>query len=381
MVNKARLVEKVAELVKEKRLEGISDIRDESDRNGMRIVFELKKDAVGAVVLNNLFKMTALQSSFGVNMLAIVDAQPKLLTLKDALQYFIDHRRDVVTRRSLFELREARARQEIVEGLGIAVDNIDRVIQIIRSSSDPDEAKESLMAEPFMGLAEFLKRAGRPQDEIEQRTEKGDYLLTERQAQAILDMRLQRLTGLERDKLDAEYRELCITIDRLEGILSDPAKLLKVITDELTGLREQFGDERRTTIVDDEGEIAIEELIADEDMVVTMSHAGLHQAQLGHHLSRAEARRARHHRRVEQGRGLRRQAVRRVDARPRADVHLQGARLLQEGLRAARGLAQLARQGAGQRARAQRERARRRDAAAQGLRAGQVHHDGDRRAW
>ncbi len=274
MVIKARLVEKVAELVKDKKLEGISDIRDESNREGMRIVFDLKKEAVGAVVLNNLFKMTPLQSSFGVTMLAISDQQPKLLTLKDALQYFIDHRRDVVTRRSLFELREAKSRQEIVEGLVIAVDNIDRVIQIIRSSSDPDEAKESLMAEPFMGLAEFLKRAGRPQDEIDQRTEKGDYLLSERQAQAILDMRLQRLTGLEKDKLDAEYRELCITIDRLEGILSDPAKLLKVITDELTGLREQFGDDRRTTIVDDEGEIAVEALIADEDMVVTMSHAG-----------------------------------------------------------------------------------------------------------
>ena len=274
MVIKARLIEKVAELVKEKKLDGISDIRDESNRNGMRIVFDLKKDAVGAVVLNNLYKMTPLQSSFGVIMLAIVQGQPRLLSIKDALQHFLDHRRDVVTRRSLFELKEAKSRQEIVEGLVIAVDNIDRVIQIIRSAKDPEEAKATLMAEPFMGLEEFLRRAGRPDDEIAKRTEQGDYLLSERQAQAILDMRLQRLTGLEREKLDAEYKELCATIERLEGILSDEGKLLAVIVGELESIREQFGDERRTQIVDDEGEIAVEELIADEDMVVTLSHQG-----------------------------------------------------------------------------------------------------------
>jgi DNA gyrase subunit A len=274
MVIKSRLVEKVAELVKEKKLEGVSDIRDESNRDGMRIVFDLKKDAVGAVVLNNLFKMTPLQSSFGVTMLAISDGQPRLLTLKDALQHFIDHRRDVVTRRSLYELKEAKSRQEIVEGLVIAVDNIDRVIQIIRASGDPDEARAALLAEPFMGLEEFLRRAGRPEEEIAKRTEKGDYLLSERQAQAILDMRLQRLTGLEREKLDAEYRELCETIARLEAILSDPERLLQVIIDELTALKAQFGDERRTQIVDDEGEIAVEELIANEEMVVSMSHGG-----------------------------------------------------------------------------------------------------------
>jgi DNA gyrase subunit A len=274
MLIKARLVEKVAELVKEKKLEGISDIRDESNRNGMRIVFDLKKDAVPAVVLNNLYKLTPLQSSFGVMMLAIVDNRPKLLTLKDALHYFIEHRRDVVTRRSIFELREAKSRQEIVEGLVIAVDNIDRVIQIIRSSATPEEAKETLMNEPFGGLEEFLRRAGRPEEEIQKRTERGDYLLSDRQAQAILEMRLQRLTGLERDKLDAEFRELCETIARLEGILSDETILLKVIIDELNQVKEQFGDERRTQIVDDAGEIAVEELIAEEDMVVTMSHAG-----------------------------------------------------------------------------------------------------------
>ncbi len=274
MVNKARLVEKVAELVKEKRLEGISDIRDESNRNGMRIVFELRKDAVAAVVLNNLYKMTQLQSSFGVTMLAIVDNQPKVLTLKEMLQYFIEHRRDVVTRRSLFELKEARSRQEIVEGLVIAVDNIDRVIQIIRAASTPEEAKVNLMAEPLAGLEEFLRRAGRPEAEIAKRTEKGDYALTDRQAQAILDMRLQRLTGLEREKLDEEFRALCETIDRLELILSSDERLMQVIKGELVEIRDNFGDERRTTIVDAEGEIAIEELIAQEDMVVTVSHGG-----------------------------------------------------------------------------------------------------------
>ncbi len=274
MVIKSRLVEKVAELVKEKRLEGISDIRDESSRVGMRIVFDLKKDAVGAVVLNNLYKMTPLQSSFGVTMLAIVDQRPKLLTLKDALVHFLDHRKDVVTRRSIFELKEAKSRQEIVEGLVIAVDNIDRVIQIIRAASTPDEARTNLMAEPFVGLEEFLRRAGRPEDEIARRTERADYALTERQAQAILDMRLQRLTGLEREKLDEEYKVLAETIGRLEAILSDDTRMLAVIIEELAAIKAQFGDERRTQIVDDEGEIAIEELIAQEDMVVTVSHGG-----------------------------------------------------------------------------------------------------------
>jgi DNA gyrase subunit A len=274
MVIKSRLVEKVAELVKDKKLEGISDIRDESNRNGMRVVFDLKKDAIPSVVLNNLYKMTPLQSSFGVTLLAIVDGRPRLLTLKDALHHFVEHRREVVTRRSLFELKEAKARQEIVEGLVIAVDNIDRVIQIIRASIDPAQAKAALMAEPFVGLEEFLRRAGRPEEEVQRRTTSGDYQLSERQAQAILDMRLQRLTGLEREKLDAEYRELCATIDHLESILSNPGKLLGVVIGELEALREQFGDARRTSIVDDEGEISIEELIAKEDMVVTVSHAG-----------------------------------------------------------------------------------------------------------
>ena len=274
MVVKSRMIQKVAELVKEKRLEGISDIRDESNRKGMRIVFDLRKDAVPAVVLANLYKMTALQSSFGVTMLAIVDQRPKVLTLKDALVHFIDHRKDVVTRRCVFELREAKLRQEIVEGLVIAVDNIDRVIQIIRASPDPDEAKLTLMAEPFKGLVEFLRRAGRPEEELTRRADGGAYRLTERQAKAILEMRLSRLTGLERDKLDAEYVELGGTIDYLETILASESRLMQVITEELRALRAEFADKRRTQIVDDEGEIPIEELIVNEDMVVTVSHGG-----------------------------------------------------------------------------------------------------------
>jgi DNA gyrase subunit A len=274
MVIKSRWLTAVAELVKEKALEGISDIRDESDREGMRVVFELKKDAVAEVVLNNLYKQTALQSSFGVTMLAIVDGRPKVLTLRDALHHFVEHRREVVTRRSVFELREAKARQELVEGLGIAVDNIDRVIQIIRSSANPDDAKAALIAEPLTGLAEFLRRAGRPEAEIAKRAESGDYFFTDRQAQAILEMRLQRLTGLEREKLEGEFRELCATIDRLEEILADEKKLLDVVIEELLVLREEFGDPRRTQIVDDEGDISIEDMIAEEDMVVTVSHAG-----------------------------------------------------------------------------------------------------------
>ena len=273
MVIKSRWLKACADLVKEKQLEGISDIRDESDRQGMRVVFELKKDAVPEVVLNNLYKQTALQSSFGVTMLAIVDGRPKVLSLRDALHHFIEHRREVVTRRSLYELREARLRREIVEGLGIAVDNIDRVIAIIRAAPSPEVAKVSLCSEPLKGLAEFLRRAGRPETEIAKRAA-GNYFLSDRQAQAILDMRLSRLTGLERDKLEAEYRELGLQIDFLEGILADEAKLMKVVIDELVAVRDQYGDARRTEIVDDEGEISIEDMIADEDMVVTVSHEG-----------------------------------------------------------------------------------------------------------
>jgi DNA gyrase subunit A len=274
MVNKARWIETTAELVRDKRLDGIADIRDESDRTGMRAVFELKRDAQEQVVLNNLYKQTALQSTFSVNMLAIVEGRPVLCTLRRALEVFVDHRREVVTRRTLFDLREARSRREIVEGLGLAVMNIDRVIEIIRGSKDTDEAKGKLIAEKMMGLDGFLERAGRPPHEVQAAAAAGFVFLTPRQAQAILDMRLGRLTGLEREKLEAEYKELWDLTDYLEGLLADPKKLMQCIVDELKAIRAEFADPRRTRIVDAEGEILTEELIDEEAMVVTRTHLG-----------------------------------------------------------------------------------------------------------
>jgi DNA gyrase subunit A len=274
MVNKARWIETTAELVRDKKLEGISDIRDESDRQGIRVVFELRRDAVPLIVLNNLHKMTQLQTSFSINMLAIVDGSPRVLDLRSALLRFIEHRRDVVTRRSIYELREAKSRREIVEGLGLAVSSIDRVIEIIRSSREPDEARTRLTSEPLSGLAGFLERAGRPAAEVEAARTAGPYRLNERQAQAILDMRLARLTGLERDKLESEYRELWATTDRLEAILADDAKLVGVIVDELKAIKAQYGDERRTRIIDNDAEISDESLIAEEEMIVTVTHGG-----------------------------------------------------------------------------------------------------------
>ncbi|MBP6629048.1 MAG: DNA gyrase subunit A [Kofleriaceae bacterium] len=274
MMNKARWIEATADMVRDKRLDGIADIRDESDRTGIRVVFELKRDAADQVVLAHLYKHTALQTTFSVNMLAIVDGRPVMLTLRRALTVFIDHRRDIVTRRTLFDLREARSRREIVEGLGLAVMNIDRVIEIIRSSKDTDQAKVRLMDERLGGMDGFLERAGRPAAEVEAARAKGFITLTERQAQAILEMRLGRLTGLERDKLEAEYRELWAQTDYLEGLLADPKKLMAAIVDELRALRDEFGDERRTEIVDSEGEILTEALIDEEDMVVTRTRLG-----------------------------------------------------------------------------------------------------------
>jgi DNA gyrase subunit A len=274
MVVKSRWIESTADMVRDKKLEGISDIRDESDRIGIRVVFELKRDASDQVVLAHLFKHTALQTNFAVNMLAIVDQRPVLLTLKRALQVFVEHRRDVVTRRTLFDLREARARREIVEGLGLAVINIDRVIEIIRASKDTDIAKERLMAEKMAGLGGFLERAGRPADEVAAANAKEFVNLSARQAQAILDMRLGRLTGLEREKLEAEYKELWATTDYLEGLLADEKKLMGAIIAELKQIKEDYADERRTKIVDAEGEILSEELIDEEDVVVTRTHLG-----------------------------------------------------------------------------------------------------------
>ena len=246
-VNKARLIERIAELVTEKRLEGIADLRDESDRDGMRVVIELKRDAVPEVVQNQLFKLSQLQDSFGINMLAIVGGRPKLLTLRDALLVFIEHRKDVITRRTVFELRKAQERLHILEGLKIALDNLDAVIALIRAATDPADARAGLMSQ--FGLSEL-------------------------QAQAILDMRLQRLTNMERDKILEEHAETLKLIARYQEILGDEREVAKIVVSELREVREQYGDGRRTVIVEASADLSIEDLIADEDMVVTVSHEG-----------------------------------------------------------------------------------------------------------
>ena len=273
-VNKAAMLKKMAELVREKRLEGISDIRDESSREGMRVVIELKRDAVGQTVLNHLYKNTQLQESFGIINLAIVGGQPRVLNLAEMLRVFIDHRRDVVTRRTRFELRQAEAQREIVLGLGMATTEIDLIIRTIREAPDVDTAREALMRLPLKGLEEFVRRAGRPEAEIEAASRVTDYRLTERQAKAILDMRLARLTGLEREKLAGEYGELSNTIARLQSILGDERVLMDVIRAELGEVRARFADGRRTEILADEAEISIEDLIPQHDVVVTCSHNG-----------------------------------------------------------------------------------------------------------
>ena len=246
-VNKARLIEKIADLVKEKRIEGISDIRDESDRKGMRIVIEIKRDANSNIVLNNLYKYTQLETTFGIINLALVDGIPKVLNLKELIKYYIEHQKDVVTRRTEFDLAKAKARKHIVEGLIIAIDNIDEIIKIIRSSYDDNQIK---------GI--FLEKFG----------------LTDLQSQAILDMRLKRLSGLEIEKLNAENKELEETIAYLTGILESDEKLIELIETELTEIKDKFGDERRTKIVIDEGDIDIEELIEKEDILITLTNDG-----------------------------------------------------------------------------------------------------------
>jgi DNA gyrase subunit A len=247
MVNKKRLIEQIADLVNDKKIEGIGDLRDESDREGMRIVIELKRDAVAEIVINQLYKHTALQDSFGVNMLAIADGKPKLLNLKEALKAFLDHRKEVVTRRTAYDLRKAEERLHILEGYRIALDNLDAVIALIRNSSDPRVAKEGLMS---------------------------NFALSDIQAQAILDLRLQRLTGLERDKIMEEHRETVELIGKLRAILADEKEIYRIIVEELKEIKKKYGDERRTQIVDRSDEISIEDTMVDEDMAVTISHEG-----------------------------------------------------------------------------------------------------------
>ncbi|RTZ75041.1 MAG: DNA gyrase subunit A [Gammaproteobacteria bacterium] len=285
-VNKARLMEKIAELVKEKRIEGITELRDESDKEGMRMVIELRKGEVGEVVLNNLFQHTQMQSVFGINVVALVDSQPRTLNLKQLLEYFIRHRREVVTRRTIFDLRKARARAHILEGLAVALANLDEVIALIKAAPNPAAAKKELCARTWKSgaLEEMLSRAGaeasRPDDLPEGYglTPEG-YRLTETQAQAILDLRLQKLTGLEQDKIISEFQELLDRIAELLEILSSSERLMAVIREELLAIKEQFGDERRTEIIADRLDLTLEDLITEEDVVVTLSHQGYAKAQ------------------------------------------------------------------------------------------------------
>lgn len=280
-VNKARLIEKIAELVKEKRVEGISGLRDESDKDGMRIVIEIKRDAVGEVVLNNLYSLTQLQVSFGINMVALHQGQPKILPLKGILSAFVRHRREVVTRRTIFELRKARERAHILEALAVALANIDPIIELIRQAPTPAEAKAALVARSWaLGtVSAMLERAGddaaRPEWlEPQYGIRDGQYYLTEQQAQAILDLRLQKLTGLEHEKLLDEYKELLTQIAELIRILQNPDRLMEVIREELVAIKEQYSDPRRTEITANTSDINIEDLINQEDVVVTLSHQG-----------------------------------------------------------------------------------------------------------
>jgi DNA gyrase subunit A len=273
-VNKARLVAKIAECIRDKRIEGISEVRDESDREGLRVVVELKRDVFPQVVLNQLYRLTDLQSTFGVINLSIAHGRPAVLTFKETLEHFVEHRREVVMRRTRFELRKAEAQLEIVEGLGVATSDIDRIVTTIRQSKDPDDARANLMSLALRGLADLLRRAGRPEPECAAADARGDYFLSERQAKAILDMRLARLTGLERDKLAEEYGELAREIERLKAILASPELLMNVIVMELEEIKTKYADARRTEIVANEAEIQVEDLIQEEDMVVTISHGG-----------------------------------------------------------------------------------------------------------
>ncbi len=273
-VNKARLHAKIGELMRDKRIEGIREARDESDREGMRLVLELKKDVFPQVVLNQLYRLTDLQTSFGIINLAIVHGRPAVLSLKETLQHFIEHRREVVSRRTRFELAKAEGQRELIEGLGMAITEVDLVIRTIRESPDPDVARERLMALPLRGLEAFVRRAGRPEAELEEARGRPEYHLSERQAKAILEMRLARLTGLEQEKLASEYGALCDEIARLRAILAEEQLLMEVILKELSEVREKHGEDRRTEIVESDAEIQLEDLIQEEDMVVTISHSG-----------------------------------------------------------------------------------------------------------
>src|SRR5690606_10992368 len=285
-LNKAKLIERIAELVKEKKIEGISELRDESDKDGMRIVIELRRGEVGDVVLNNLYAQTQMQSVFGINMVALVDGQPKLLNLKEIIQAFIRHRREVVTRRTVFLLRKAREKGHILEGLAVALANIDAVIQLIKESPTTAEAKEKLLARSWHAgsVQQLLGDAGsdacRPDDlPAEFGMSGADYRLSPAQAQAILELRLHRLTGLEQEKLINDYQELLRQIADYLDILGSEQRLLSVVREELAQVRENYGDDRRTEITTSQLDLSMEDLITEEDRVVTISRSGYAKSQ------------------------------------------------------------------------------------------------------
>ena len=285
-LNKARLIERIAELVKEKKIEGITELRDESDKDGLRVVIELRRGEIGDVVLNNLYAQTQLQSVFGINMVALVDGRPKILNLKEILEAFVRHRREVVTRRTVYLLRKARERGHILEGLAIALSNIDPVIELIKASPSASEAREKLLARgwPPGDVIGMLERAGadacRPDDlEPQYGLRDGDYHLSPGQAQAILELRLHRLTGLEHEKLLNEYQEKLVEIADFLEILGDPERLKLVIREELEEIATEYGDERKTEITASQHDLTVEDLITEEDRVVTISHGGYAKTQ------------------------------------------------------------------------------------------------------
>jgi DNA gyrase subunit A len=287
-VNKANLLIRMGELVRDKKLEGISDLRDESDKSGMRVVIELKRGEVPEIVLNNLFKLTQLQDSFGMNMVALVDNQPRLLNLKQFLEFFLSHRREVVVRRTRYELRKARERAHILEGLAVALSNVDEIIALIKASASPAEAKQALMGRTWRSpvvedmLARAAADAARPDGlpvDFGLQADGSGYRLSDVQAQRILEMRLQSLTALEQDKIKSDYREVMDLIADLMDILAKPVRVTQIVRDELTKIRDEFGDKRRSEIVAVGEDLSIEDLIAPADMVVTMSHGGYMKAQ------------------------------------------------------------------------------------------------------
>ncbi|MEE8482852.1 MAG: DNA gyrase subunit A, partial [Acidiferrobacterales bacterium] len=285
-VNKARLLERIAELVKDAKLDGISGLRDESDKSGMRMVIELKRGEVAEVVINNLYKHTAMQNVFGINMVALDHGQPRLFNLKQMLEAFLRHRREVITRRTIYDMRKSRERAHLLEGLAVALENIDRIIVLIKAAKDPAAAKVALMAEmwPAKEVANLLARSdtsmSRPEDldAIYGLSKKG-YKLSNAQAQAILELRLHRLTGLEQEKIHSEYNEILERIEDLMDILQHPERLRQEIELEIKALRERYGDERRTEIIESQQDLSMEDLIAEEDVVVTLSHAGYIKSQ------------------------------------------------------------------------------------------------------